>query len=49
MKLKDITGVIGEKLPVQPALMAKLKNVKVKLAAAIVAVTALIAAIAELM
>ncbi len=49
MKLKDIKGVIGEKLPVQPALMAKLNNVKVKLAAAIAAVTALIAAISELM
>lgn len=46
-KKKD--GAVGEKLPVQPTLMVKLMNVKVKLAAAVVAVTALIAAIAELM
>lgn len=46
-KKKD--GAVGEQLPVQPTLMVKLMNVKVKLAAAVVAVTALIAAIAELM
>lgn len=46
---KVAKGVVGENLPVQPTLMVKLMNVKTKLAVAVAAVTALIAAIAELM
>ena len=46
---KVAKGVVGENLPVQPTLMVKLMNVKGKLAVAVAAVTALIAAIAELM
>lgn len=42
-------GVVGESLPVQPALMVKLMNVKGKLAAAVAAIAALIAAVSELM
>jgi hypothetical protein len=42
-------GAIGESLPVQPTLMVKLMNVKGKLAAALAAVAALIAAVSELM
>ncbi len=49
MKLKNIKGVVGENLPVQPTLMVKLMNVKGKLTVAIAAVAALIAAVSELM
>jgi len=49
VKLKNIKGVVGENLPVQPTLMVKLMNVKGKLTVAIAAVVALIAAISELM
>lgn len=42
MKLKDIKGVIGEKLPVKPSFMAKLNTYRVKLAA----ILAIIAAVA---
>jgi len=49
MNLKAAKGVVGENLPVQPTLMVKLMNVKGKLAAAVAAVVALIAAISELM
>jgi len=48
--VKKVTkGVVGENLPVQPALMVKLMNVKGKLTVAIAAVVGLIAAISELM
>lgn len=46
---KVAKGVVGENLPVQPTLMVKLMNVKGKLAAAVAAVAALIAAVTELM
>lgn len=46
---KVVKGVVGENLPVQPSMMVKLMNVKGKLAAAIAAVVALIAAVSELM
>jgi len=46
---KAAKGVVGENLPVQPTMMVKLMNVKGKLAAAVAAVVALIAAISELM
>lgn len=49
MNLKNIKGVIGEKLPVKPVMMAKVMGGKGKIAAVVVAATALIAAIAELM
>ena len=49
MNLKDIKGVIGEKLPVKPTLMAQLSGRKGKLAGVIAAAIALIAAIVELM
>ncbi len=42
-------GVVGESLPVQPTLLVKLMNVKGKLAAAVAAIAALIAAVSELM
>lgn len=42
-------GAIGESLPVQPTLFVKIMNVKGKLAAALAAVAALIAAVSELM
>ena len=46
---KVAKGVVGENLPVQPTLLVKLMNVKGKLAAAVAAVAALIAAVNELM
>jgi len=46
---KVAKGVVGENLPVQPTLLVKLMNVKGKLAAAVAAVAALIAAVTELM
>ena len=49
MNLKDIKGVIGEKLPVKPTMMAQLSGRKGKLAGVMAAAIALIAAIAELM
>jgi hypothetical protein len=51
MNLKKLItkGVVGEKLPVQPVLMAKLMGSKGKVAVVVAAVTALIAAVAELM
>lgn len=48
-KLITKKGVVGESLPVQPTLLVKLMNVKGKLAAAVAAVAALIAAVTELM
>jgi len=46
---KVAKGVVGENLPVQPALMVKLMGSKGKLAAVAAAVAALIAAVSELM
>ena len=46
---KVVKGVVGESLPVQPALMVKLMGSKGKLAAVAAAVAALIAAVSELM
>lgn len=47
MKLKDIKGVIGEKLPVKPAFMAKLNTARVKLAAILAGVAAFAAAASQ--
>ena len=48
--VKEVSkGAIGESLPVQPTLMVKIMNVKGKLAVAVAAVAALIAAVSELM
>jgi hypothetical protein len=46
---KKAEGVVGENLPVQPTLMVKLMGSKGKVAAVVAAVTALIAAVTELM
>jgi hypothetical protein len=46
---KKAEGVVGENLPVQPALMVKLMGSKRKLAAVAAAIAALIAAVSELM
>ena len=49
MKLKDIKGVIGENLPVKPAIITQITGRKAKLVGVFAAVAALIAAISELM
>ena len=49
MNLKKIKGVIGESLPVKPAMIKHVTGRKGKMAAVAAAAVALIAAISELM
>ncbi len=47
MKLKDIKGVIGEKLPVKPVFMAQMGGRKAKLAGIFAVIAAVAGAISQ--
>lgn len=47
MKLKDIKGVIGEKLPVKPAFMAQMGGRKAKVAGILGVIAAIAGALSQ--